>query len=1038
VINYFARHPTAANLLMIVFILLGITALPKLQREMFPDIDTNELRISAGYSGASAQDVEDGICAPIEDALDGISAIEEVKCTASEGSGSVTAEMREGEDFSTFVDDVKTAVDAISTFPEDVDDRIYTEPGRTDQVASIAITGANALINLKDYALQVRSRLRYVENIAEIEVAGFSDRQIRIKLSQDKLRALGLTAQGIASTIKAQNKNQPAGTLETEQQDILLRYDDETLTVREFSDLKITTSNGGPEVRLGDIATIEDQFKTDTQGVFIDGQRAALLDIYKSKSQDILRALENINAFLEKERANAPEGIKLQIVRDGSIAVKDRISMLSINAIQGLALVFFSMWLFFGLKQSFWVTAGLPVAFMGTFFMMGVFGISINMITLVGLLIAVGLMMDDAIVISENIARHRFLGASPMDAAVKGTKQVLPGVVSSFLTTVLIFGSLAFIEGRMGMVLKWIPIVLIITIAVSLIEAFLILPHHLNHVNPAQQPGRFRRAFLRHFDRYRDVHFAKTIRFVLKRRYFMVGVLIAGVLMSMALLSAGILKFRGFPKIEGDTVVAQLSLPYGTPFHVTEGFAHQIEHAALAAAKSLPSQPGEKSLVDSVFINYGTDGGAHSVSVYVDLLTGENRTVSADDFLTAWRQHTPPVSGAVSFTFSEASEGPGGKAIKIRLIGYDLEHLKSASNTLQDTLLQYDGVYDVADDLRPGKPELKLSLKDGARKFGLTSSDVARQLRTVISGQDIREIRIGEETYNFYVTLEESDKNQLADLSKIMIATSSGDLIPLLSIADISYARKYASISRVNGKRTLSVEGNVDTTRANAAEVVMDVTRSFQQTLQQHYPDIEMVIRGAQYRSEKTGGSVVRNVGLGLIGVFLLLSFQFRSYLEPIVVMMAIPLSLIGAFWGHTLLGIDFSMPSMVGLASLFGVVVNDTILLVEFIKDKRSKGMDILQACEMACIDRLRPILLTSVTTIFGLTPLLLETSIQAQILIPLAISLAFGLTSATILSLFMVPALYTIMDDFGLTCRITKQKQEPATVPTAPQTTH
>ncbi len=1024
-IRWFAAHPVAANLLMAAFIIIGLFSLPALKRETFPDIAPDEVQVRAIYPGASAADVEDAICQRIEDAVEGVEGLDESRCEAREGLAVAVAKMREGGDLDRFTDDVRSAIDGIDGFPADVERPVIKQLGRIDFVASLSLTGPMSASHLKAYAETVKSRLLQVPLITQVEIRGFSDRQFRIEVSAEALRRHGLSITDVADVVGRQSLTLPGGVVETRDADVLVRFDDERLTPRTLAELVVIGSPGGGQVRLGDIATITDTFKTaEDQAVFQD-QRAALLDISKTRDQDSLEVMAALNTFLDTERARAPQGVELTVTLDASSIIKDRLSMLVENGVMGLTLVFLTLWLFFSFRYSFWVSMGLPVSFFGTFALMTLFGLSLDMITMVGLLIATGLLMDDAIVIAENVAAHLARGKKPFAAAVDGTRQVLPGVVSSFLTTVCVFGALAFMEGRIGQVMKVMPMVLIMTLAVSLIEAFLILPHHLAHSlghMAAKRPSRFRRWFETWFEDMRTNRFGALVDRAVAWRYLTVGVMLALLVGTVALMAGGAVKVRAFPELEGDIVQARILLPQGTPLARTEQVVAQVIAAAEQVAADLaPRQPEGAALVRQVAVQYNTntdayESGPHVATVTLDLLSSQVRDAPMAEIIGRWRARTGSIADVVSLKFAERQLGPGGRAIDIRMKGDDLDQLKAAALELRHWLAGYAGVLDLSDDLRPGKPELRLTLKDGAVPLGVTGRTIAAQLRGAFQGTTVTEVQQAGETWDIQVMLSPEDRSSLAALDLFAVMLPDGTQVPLGAVADITLDRGYARIHRVDGRRTVTVQGEIDSAVANANEILADTRARFLPDLLARHPGVVLDFEGQAKEGATTGRSVLRNVVIGLIGIYMLLALQFRSYLEPVVVMTAIPMALVGAVFGHLIQGLEMSMPSMVGMAALAGVVVNDTILIVMFIKEHRASGLPTAEAARQAARARFRAILLTSLTTVAGLLPLLLERSLQAQVLIPLATSLAFGLASATVLSLFLVPALYTILDDFRL----------------------
>jgi multidrug efflux pump subunit AcrB len=1044
-IAWFARHPVAANLLMAAIMILGLVTLPNLQRETFPEIKNDKVEIGVIYKGATTDEVEDAICRRIEDALDGITDIGETRCEAREGQGIATAVMREGADITRFLDDVKSEVEAIDDFPDDAELPIIKELGRTDAVVSIAITGPEDPVALKAYAEQVRARLQVLREISTVEITGFSAHQIRVEIPVARLRQHGLSTADIARTVEQQSVGLPAGELQGEFEDVLLRFDDQRKRVADFENLVVISSVSGAAIRLGDIATISNRFERDEEQVLFNGKRAAILDVTKTRAQDILTAYHAVADFVARENRNTPDGIRLTLTQDRSSIVSDRLNMLIRNGVQGLIGVFLILWLFFSIRYSFWVTMGLPVSFLGALFVLPALGVTINMISMVGLLIGVGLLMDDAIVIAENIASRMARGDKPLDAAVNGVSQVLPGVLSSFATTLLVFGSLAFITGEIGQVLKVMPIVLIMVISVSLIEAFWILPSHLGHSlmhMEKRQTNRFRGAFERAFERLRKRHFATALGLAIRHRYLTVGSIIMLLLIAIAMPIGGKLKFTGFPDIEGNVVEARLLLPQGTPLRRTEQIVQQLQQAAADINQTQRDlQPDGQDLVQNVTVIYGQnpdayESGPHVARVIVDLLDAEIRNTPLDEFRNQWRERIGNPTDVIAIKFTEPTVGPGGRAIDVRLIGEDLEQVKLAALELRQWFAQYDGVIDLSDDLRPGKREYRLHLKDSAGALGLNAESIANQVRAAFQGFKTDEFPLGAETYEVDIRVSANDRRNLDDLEALTIFGPDGSLVPLPAIANIEETRGWARINRVDGRRAVTIQGDVDRDRANAQELLTLAGQTVFRDIVRHYPAVTIDIQGASDRSARTGSSIGRNVLLGMIGVYMLLALHFRGYLAPITVMSVIPTALIGVVFGHMALGLDLTLPSIVGMASLFGVVVNDSILLVVFIRDERAAGISVQQAARDAAIARFRPIVLTSITTIAGLTPLLTEQSLQAQILIPLAASLAFGLMSATLIALFLVPALYCILDDFNALGEIDPLRSRSRAAGTAQET--
>jgi len=1034
-IRFFAAHPTAANLLMVALLAMGAFSIPSLRRETLPDFSADVVQVSAVYPGATAEEVEEAICRRIEEECDDVENIKEVRSEAREGIGIVEFELKEGESVSQFIEDIKTEVESIDDFPEVTEVPIVKPINRTDQVVSIAVTGPMSVPHLKAYCEEIKERLQAKDGVSLVRINGFSEHQIRIEIPSETLMQYGLSVDRVAEIVAGQSVDLPAGDVKTQDRDFLVRFTDERKSPKDFENLIVVGGSEGGEVRLGDIARITDRFELDEEKVIFNGDRAGILQITKTKTEDTLDIYDDIAAFIEEERPKAPPGVEFFLTQDVSSIVRDRLQLLTKNGLQGLCLVLLVMWLFFSFKFSFWVAMGLPVSFMGAFFFFPIVGISINMISMVGLLLATGLLMDDAIVLSENVATHLARGTKPLKAVVEGVSEVKAGVIASFTTTVCVFGPLSFVKGDIGKVLKVMPMVLILVLCISLIEAFLILPHHLAHSLRSHDPhkkNRTRQRFDSILEWVRERSLGRSVDFSVRWRYLTIGLVLGFFLLSISLVAGGVVKIQAFPDLDGDLVAARVLLPQGTPLSKTETIVKRLVETLEEVNREFkPRQPGGQDLVRNVIVQYGAnvdayEQGPHLATVTVDLLTAEKRNARIDDIVNSWREKVGVVPDVLNLKFAEPMIGPGGRAMDIQLAGEPLETLGDAAHEMARWLEDFPGVYDVNDDLRPGKPEFRVTLREGATSLGLSAMDVARQIRSALYGRTANEIQVGVESYEIDVRLAEEDRDSLADLEYLHITLPGGGQIPVGSVAQLESGRSFARIARVDGRRTVSVQAEVDSRKINTGEVLEKLREEYLPTLEERHPNLEVRFRGEAEESAETQASMRRGFLIGILGVFILLSFQFRTYLEPLVVMVAIPLSLIGVIWGHFLMRLDLTMPSIMGFVSLAGVVVNDSILLVQFIKIQRAKGLPIPLASMQASRDRFRAVLLTSLTTIAGLLPLLSERSLQAQILVPLATSIVFGLFASTALVLVVVPSLYSIIGDFGWTEKIEFENEE------------
>jgi multidrug efflux pump subunit AcrB len=1021
-IRYFAAHPTAANILMFVILLLGIAAIPGLEKETFPEIKLYKVQVTVSYPGASAAEVEEGICNRLEDNTDGISFLEERSCEARDNVGIMVLDMQEAGDLQQFIDDVRSAVDGITDFPDDAEDPVIDELGRTSAVVSVAISADLSPPELKALAEHYRDRLLALPDIPMVDVSGFSTHELSVRVKADTLRRYRLSIPDIASLIQQQAVDLPAGILEAEQRSYQIRVENERRNVEELSDLVILNDEKGGRLRLGDIATISDEFTDEEVRVELNGRPAALLQVRKNSGDDTLTVFNAVQDFVNNENNMLPESTRLVITQDSASIVEDRLQLLIRNGWQGLLLATLALFLFFSWRYTFWVALGLPISFIGGLMVMSLFGITINMISMVALLMAIGILMDDAIVISESIENEYQAGKPPLQASVDGIQKVGRGVLSSFVTSAMLFGSLLFLKGDMGQVLGVLPVVLLSVLTISLVEAFLILPHHLTHSlqrHMNQDKPAWRKQFERNFDGLRS-EVGKLADLAIRYRYLTLGTAIGLFVITISLFPAGVIKFKAFPDLEGNVLEARIIMPQGTPFDRTEAIVAQLLTSLEQAQQRLPPEDeGELIRHIQVFYSNNADAGeegAHLATISLDLLDSERRNTSLNELRRLWLETTGPIADAVSVQFKEPVLGPAGQAISIRLQHDDLQQLSSASWELQTWLNGYPGVSNVMDDLRLGKPQFTVSLRPGSLVSGLNAQQLSQQLRAAYQGIKVDDIYRGREAYEINVKLDTDRENALRDFEQLTLFNNQGVDIPLNAIANVAEKREFSRIIRVDHQRTVTISGDIDADIANTNEIIGDTRARFLNGLQQRYPGMYISLEGEVKNARETNQSVLIGFLLGIAGVYFLLSFQFRNYREPLVVLMNIPLALIGVVWGHKLMGLDITMPSMIGFVSLAGIVVNDSILLVEFVKRRSLEGLSLHDAAGQAVRDRFRAIFLTSITTIAGMLPLLSETSLQAQVLVPLVASVVFGMMSSTVLLLLVLPASYAIMEDMGI----------------------
>lgn len=1017
-IRWFTGHPTAGNLLLLLFLAAGVFAAPGLLRETFPDFRAVEAEIAVPYRGAAAEDVETAICAPLWDGVQSVEGLETFTCTAQTGRARAVATMAPGSDALRFVNSLRTEVSAIDSFPERADPAVVRELHRSDPVTSVAISGDLPLSELDLYADTLSDRLTALPGVARVTNEGLGARTLSITADRAVLDSHDLTPAALAAAIAAQNIDLPAGTLEGPGADLTLRFTAERDTATALATIPVLVLPNGATLTLGDVAVIEERFEPPQDRAFVDGAPAIVIDVAKALDADALRALDGIAELVAEESERLPDTITVEVVQDVTSIIRDRLIMLVQNGVIGLVLVVTVMSLFFRPGFAIWAAMGLPVAFAGAFVWMGLTGLSLNMMTLVALLMAIGIVMDGSIVIADAIAVHAAKGAT-VETVAAGVAAVAPGVISSFLTTLAVFLPLAFLAGELGAVLEVLPVVLLAALAASLIEAFLILPHHLKGGIKVTTPSRFRIRFDSRFDALRE-GMGRLADTAIRSRWLVAGLAIGALILTVGALGGGVVKREAMPEIDGDVLEARLMLPAGTPLARTTEAVAQVE-AALdrVNARLTPEQPLAQPLVIRRITRLGRnlsagESGAHVATVAIDLLGAEIRASTLDEFVTLWREEIGPLPGVSSLILTEPRIGPQGIAVELRLSHPDLSTLEAAGHVTLKELETYAGVRNAILDLRPGAPELRLTLAPGSEAMGLTATDVASQLRAAFLGTQLAEIRRGDLAWDLEVRLTGSDRAVRDDLNIFEIALPGGGTVPLSSVVTIAEARGWGSISRRNGSRSLTVSADVDGRIGNADAITARLAEGFLPDLVSATPGLAFEIGGQAANSAETVASILRGFLIGLVGIYIVLSFQFRSYVEPLIVMITIPLAFLGVIWGHVLMGYNISMPSLVGAASLAGIVVNNAILLVGVINARRAEGLTAALAAGEAVRSRFRPIFVSVSTTIMGMAPLLLETSTQAQTLKPLVISVVFGLLAATVLILLVLPAFYAALEDF------------------------
>ena len=1036
-VSWFATNPVAANLLMLVIVVGGLIAATAVKIELFPEFSLDAVTVSVAYPGAAPEEVEEGICVKIEEEVHGLEGVKKVTSTAVEGVGAVTIEVQTGADARRVLDDVKTRVDAIETFPEEAESPVISELLLRHQVINVALHGEVEERSLKHVAERVRDEINALPGISQVELANVRPYEISVEVSELALRRYGLTFDDVADAVRRSSLDLSGGSIKTEGGEILLRAKGQAYRGSEFEKLALVTRADGSRVLLGDVATVIDGLADTDQSARFDGNPVAMVQVFRIGDESALEISAAVNDYVATLRPTLPRGIEVDVWQDNAVWLQSRLDLLVRNGLQGLFLVFLILALFLRFRLSLWVTVGIPVSFLGVLMLMPAFDQSINMLSLFAFILVLGIVVDDAIVVGENIYNEHESGVTGRDGAVKGVREVSIPVVFGVLTTIVAFVPLVFLPGVLGKFFAMIPIVVILALAFSLIESMLVLPSHLAHTTGATE--RLGRVWPFKLWTLVQGRFAAGVTWFVQRayrpfleralvwRYLTVATAISALILTFGAVAGGRVRFVFFPDIEGDVIAARITMPQGTSAEVTAGAVARIDAAARALAAEI-ARGGEGDVVRHSLASVGeqpylaqqsrSNTGAQRTSspelgeVVLELVPSEEREITGTELADRWRELCGPIPGAVELSFDSAVMS-AGKPIDVQLSGQDVEVLRHASDELRRALAGYEGVRDVTDSFRGGKQELVLDIQPQAEALGLTLRDLARQVRQGFYGEEAQRVQRGRDDVRVMVRYPEEDRRALAGVETMRLRTRAGDEVPFDEVATIEPRRGYSTIQRTDRARTIHVTADVDLAVATPNEVLASVAASVVPGIQQRYPSVQISYEGQSSDQRETIGAMARSYAIALFVIFALMAIPLRSYVQPLIIMTAIPFGVVGAIAGHMLVGDDLSVLSLLGIAALAGVVVNDSLVLVDFVNRMREQGMSVADAARRAGVMRFRPILLTSLTTFAGLMPLILEKSVQAQFLVPMAISLAFGVVFSTAISLLFVPACYLILED-------------------------
>jgi len=1017
-IAWMADHRVAANLVMLACLVGGLISLRGIKQEVFPDVMPDTVSVAVAYPGASPEEVENGIILAIEESIRNLEGIDEMLSVAREGGGMVTVELLRGANIYRLAQEVKSEIDRIVTFPEEAERPEVRIDQHRREVLELVIYGEAKDTSLHAIGETLRDFLLQSPDITQVELEGAPPLEIGIEVSQRELKRYGVTLEEIARTLAGASLDLPAGGLKTDSGEVLVRLKERREYGRQFAQLPVVSTEGGGQVLLRDIAKIDDSFADTDRYSRFNGKPCIVLEVYRIGSETPLQVAKAAKEKLEEFKAYLPPGLDASVDFDRSDIYKQRIELLLKNGAIGLVLVLGLLGLFLEARLAFWVMLGIPISFLGSFLFLPAYDVTVNMMSLFAYIVALGIVVDDAIVVGENVYLHHQKGMPFLKAAVYGTREVAVPVTFSILTNIVAFIPIYFIPGTVGKFFKMIPLVVCTVFALSLVECLFVLPAHLGHQRDRQRSG-FRRwlhekqqAFSRWFTWWVENRFGPFLDISIRHRYVTISLAVAMLAILLSYALSGRMGFQLFPIVESDYADAQLVLPYGSPVAKTEAIVRRIEDAA----KKIAEETGRPELLEAVVTDIGWTGG-HAARVRARLADPDMRKdiMSTQEFANKWREYVGTVPGVEYLRFSAEGGGPGGRGrpITVELSHREMNVLERSSKELAEELPAYPGVADVDDGYRPGKQQLDFTLKTKGRSLGLTAYDVARQVRHAFYGAEVLRQQRGRNEMKIMVRLPKEDRSTEQMIYDLLISTPSGTFVPFREVAELSRGRAYTTIDRRNGRRVVQVGADI-TPRSKAGEVLNDLAENVMPALVRKHPGLSYSFEGHQADIRKSFASLKTTFLLALLAIYAMLAIPFRSYVQPLVVMTSIPFGIVGAFLGHLIMGYDLCIPSIFGIVALSGVVVNDSLVMISFANQhQRREGFTHHDAIYAAATQRFRPILLTTLTTFGGLSPMIFESSRQARFLIPMALSLGFGILFSTFIILLIVPSLYMILQD-------------------------
>jgi multidrug efflux pump subunit AcrB len=1013
IIAHFIKYPVVVSVVIVGFVMLGLMGASSLKSSFFPLNESRNISISINYPGASPAEMEEGIVLKIEDNLKGMVGIDRFTSTSSENFANIKVEVLKGYDVSVVLDDIKNAVDKVPSFPIGMEPPIISKEIFRTEAVSFVLSGKNvSLRSLKEMGRNIETEIRAIEGISQVEMSGFPDEEIEIAVNENQLRAFNISFKEVSDAVAANNILSSGGSIKTPDEEFLIRVKNRSYFGRELESVVVKALNTGEKIYLKDIANVRDKWAESPNRSYYNGNTSVKFQVNTTNSEDLVSVAANTIKYIESFNTSH-HNVKLDITKDASQTIVERTALLTKNALQGMALVLFFLALFLKPRLAFWVAFGLPISFLGMFIFASYFGVTINVLSLFGMIIVIGILVDDGIVIAENIYHHHEKGKTPVQAAIDGTMEVLPAITSAILTTIVAFSTFFFLEGRVGEFFGEVAVIVILTLTVSLIEALVILPSHVAHskaLTANQKTYSFNKWADRFMEYMKEKLYAPYLKYFMKNRLLGFAIPIAMLILTFGAIKGGIIKFTFFPQIASDRVVVTLKMPQGTHESITDSIITHIEAKTWVLNNQLAEEYELKNPIESVIKKVGP--GTSVASLSINLLPGEKRNFPSFIVSTSLSEMVGKINQAEAVEYGSGSNF-GGKPVSMSLISSNTTELKAAKEFIKEELSKNVLLKDLTDNDPEGIKEIKITLKERAYTMGFTLNNVISQIRSGFFGHQVQRFQRGQDEIKVWVRYELEERSSLQHLDNMRLVNTKGERVPLREVANYTIERGEISINHLDGQREIRIDSDLKDPSTSATDMMADIKSDLLPIMNERFPGVKTLFEGQNRQAEKTGGSAAAVLPIILFLIFVIIAFTFRSFDQPIVLLLMVPFSLIGVGWGHWVHGYAINVLSFLGIIALIGIIVNDGLVLISKFNIYLKEGMKYDEAIIAAGKSRFRAIFLTSITTIAGLSPLIFETSRQAQFLIPMAISIAYGIGLATILTLVMLPLMLKLSND-------------------------